>query len=132
MLKHTHVMLARGSLNDKTGLTYFVDSGLASSACFSAPIQTLEYVGIPIPETRVDEDGVGGGGGKWASGSFPIESIGLGSLTQSNVTGEYGAMTPATYWSSGFIQDGLISHRFLRRYSSWTLDFDAMVYIFTK
>ena len=132
VLKHTHVMMARGSLNGKTGLTYFVDSGLASSACFSAPIQTLEYVGIPIPETKVNENGVGGGGGKWASGTFPIKSIGLGPLTQSNVTGEYGAMTPATYWSPGFIQDGLISHRFLRQYSSWTLDFDSMIYIFTK
>ncbi len=132
VLKHTHVMMARGSLNGKTGLTFFVDSGLAGSACFSAPIQTLEYVGIPVPKTKVDENGVGGGGGKWASGTFPIKSIALGPLTQSNVTGEYGAMTPATYWSAGFIQDGLISHRFLRQYSSWTLDFDAMIYIFTK
>jgi hypothetical protein len=132
VLKHTHVMIAKGSLNGKTGLNFFVDSGLASSACFSAPIQTLEYVGIPIPETEVDENDVGGGGGKLASGSFPIKSIGLGPLTQSNVTGEYGAMTPASYWSLGFIHDGLISHRFLRQYSSWTLDFDTMTYIFEE
>ena len=132
VLKHTHMMMARGSLNGIKGLTFFVDSGLASSACFSAPAQTLEYAGIPIPETKVDESSVGGGGGQWASGTFPIESIGLGPLRQSHVTGEYGAMTPASYWSSGFIQDGLISHRFLRQYSSWTLDFDSMIFIFTK
>ena len=37
------------------------------------------------------------------------------------------------YWTmSGYIQDGLISHQFLRQYSSWTLDFDAMTYIFER
>jgi hypothetical protein len=132
VLKATHFMMVRGSLNDKDGLTFFVDSGLASAACFSAPIQTLEYVGIPVPEKKVHEESIGGGGGKWASGVFPIETIGLGSLSQSNVMGEYGSRPPESYWSLGFIQDGLISHRFLRKYSSWTLDFDAMKYIFEK
>jgi len=132
VLKATHFMMARGSLNDKEGLTFFVDSGLASVACFSAPIQTLEYVGIPVPEKKVHEDSIGGGGGKWASGAFPIKSIGLGPLSQSNVIGEYGSRPPGSYWSLGFIQDGLISHRFLRQYSSWTMDFDAMKYIFEK
>lgn len=132
VLKATHFMMARGSLNDKDGLTFFVDSGLASAACFSAPVQTLEYVGIPVPEKKVHEDSIGGGGGKWASGAFPIKNIGLGSLSQSNVIGEYGSRPPESYWSLGFIQDGLISHLFLRQYSSWTLDFDAMKYIFEK
>lgn len=125
-------MMARGRLNDKDGLTFFVDSGLASKACFSAPIQTLQYVGIPVPETSIQEGSVGGGGGHWESGSFPIKTIGLGPLTQSGVLGEYGSQTPQSYWSSGFIQDGLISHQFLRKYSSWTLDFDAMIFIFEK
>lgn len=132
VLKATHFMMARGSLNGKDGLTFFVDSGLASMACFSAPIQTLEYVGIPVPEKKVHEDSIGGGGGKWASGAFPIKVIGLGPLSQSNVIGEYGSRPPGSYWSLGFIQDGLISHRFLRKYSSWTLDFDAMKFLFEK
>lgn len=132
VLSVTHMMMARGSLNDKDGLTFFVDSGLAGEACFTAPIQTLQYVGIPVPETKINEDRIGGGGGKWASGLFPIKVIGMGSLTQSNVKGEYGAQTPGSYWGRGFIQDGLISHQFLRQYSSWTLDFDAMKYIFEK
>jgi hypothetical protein len=132
VLAATHMMMARGSLNGKDGLTFFVDSGLASSACFSAPIQTLEYVGIPVPEIKVPENSIGGGGGKWASGTFPIKEIGLGPLEQSNVIGEYGSRPPESYWSRGFIQDGLISHRFLRQYSSWTLDFDSMTYIFEK
>ena len=132
VLSATHMMMARGSLNDKAGLTFFVDSGLASEACFTAPIQTLEYVGIPVPETKISEDSVGGGGGKWASGLFPIKTIGLGSLMQSEVKGGYGEQKQSFYWRLGFIQDGLISHRFLRQYSSWTLDFDAMKYIFEK
>jgi hypothetical protein len=132
VLDATHLMLARGSLNGKDGLTFFVDSGLASKACFAAPIQTLQYAGIPVPETKMDEEDVGGGGGKWASGIFPIKTISMGSLKQSNVKGEYGSVTKNSYWSSGYIKDGLISHRFLRQYSSWTLDFDAMKYIFEK
>jgi hypothetical protein len=132
VLSATHMMMVRGRLNDKDGLTFFVDSGLASDACFTAPIQTLEYVGIPVPETKISEDSVGGGGGKWASGLFPIKTIGLGSLMQSEVKGGYGEQTKASYWRLGFIQDGLISHKFLRQYSSWTLDFDAMKYIFEK
>lgn len=130
LLTATHMMMTRGSVNDRTGLTFFVDSGLASEACFSVPIQTLQYLGIPVPETKTEKDSVGGGGGKWASGSFPIKTIGLGSLKQSNVKGDYGAQAPESYWGHGFIQDGLISHQFLRQYSSWTLDFDAMKYIF--
>lgn len=132
VLAVTHMMMARGSLNGKDGLTFFVDSGLASAACFSAPIQTLDYIGIQVPKKKIHEDSIGGGGGKWASGSFPIEAIGLGPLLQSNVIGEYGSRPPESYWSLGFIQDGLISHRFLRQYSSWTLDFDSMTYIFEK
>lgn len=132
VLSATHMMMARGSLNDKDNLTFFVDSGLASEACLTAPIQTLECLGIPVPETKISKDSTGGGGGTWASGLFPIKTIGLGSLTQSNVKGEYGGQPPESYWGHGFIQDGLISHQFLRQYSSWTLDFDGMTYVFEK
>jgi hypothetical protein len=132
VLHQTHAMMAKGSLNDFQGLTYFVDSGLASSASFIAPIQTLEYTGIPLPETKVNEESIGGGGeGLWATGAFAIQKLGLGSLIQENVEGEYGTLIPETYWRNGFIQDGLISHNFLRHYR-WTLDFDAMQYIFVK
>ena len=124
--------MARGSLNDKTGLTFFVDSGLASKAAFTAPIQTLQYVGIPVPETKENKDGVGGGGGTFATGSFPIKKLGMGPLSQKEVLGDYGTRPPETLWSAGFIQDGLISHQFFRQYSSWTIDFDSMKYIFEK
>jgi hypothetical protein len=132
VLSATHLMMTKGSLNGKKRLTFFVDSGLASEACFASPIQTLNYTGIPIPKTKISKNSIGGGGGKFASGIFPIQSISLGNLKQTNVKGSYGALTPATYWNRGFIQDGLISHQFLRQYSSWTLDFDSMTYIFQK
>jgi len=45
---------------------------------------------------------------------------------------KYEAKTPCSYWAHGFIQDGLTSHRFLSKYSPWTLDFYSMKYIFKK
>ena len=130
----THMMMIQGKLNGQEHLTYFVDSGLASDdgAAFTAPLQTLNYAGIPIPETSVDEDSVGGlGGNDYETGLFDIAELGLGSLVQNDIVGEYGVLTPDAYWNpAGFIQDGLISHNFLRQYGSWTLDFDEMMYYF--
>ena len=56
----------------------------------------------------------------------------MGELTQKDVKGEFGARPASSYWERGFIQDGLISHQFLRQYGSWTLDFDSMTYLFTR
>jgi hypothetical protein len=106
-----------------------VDSGLAGEAKLTAPLQTLQYLGIPIPERTVT-DPVGGSGGVWQSGFFEVESIGLGELVQQEARGEYGALPPEFYWSQGYIQDFLISHRFLRQYATWTIGFDRMVYRF--
>jgi len=128
VLAATHFMMARGQLNDKEGLTFFVDSGLASEAAFTAPLQTLKYAGIPIPETKVQE-GIGGGGGGFATGQFPIKKLGLGPLVQENLKGDYGATPPQSYWRLGFINDGIISHQFLRKYA-WTIDFTMMKMIF--
>ncbi|MGE0552129.1 MAG: aspartyl protease family protein [Gemmatimonadales bacterium] len=129
----THQMFARGSLNGKDGLTYFIDSGLASDALFTAPIQALQYVGIPVPPTKMSE-GVGGGGGRYPEGPFAIQSLALGPLRQTDVGGSYGSLAPESYWGGnrGFLQDGLLSHSFLKRYGSWTLDFDSMTYLFGK
>jgi hypothetical protein len=132
VLDASHLMMARGGLNGKTGLTWFMDSGLAMQAAFTAPIQTLNYTGIPVPETRMPEGTVGGGGGKWASGIFDITSLSVGPLQQTSLKGEYGARPPESYWANGFIVDGLVSHNFLRQYSSWTLDFNSMTYLFAR
>lgn len=132
VLDATHLLFARGKLDDAKDLTFFVDSGLASEAAFSAPPQTLEAAGIPIPEVAVKDGSVGGGGGRFATGTFAIRSLALGPLVQTDLRGEFGALTPESYWARGFIQDGLISHRFLRRYGSWTIDFDRRTFLFER
>ena len=130
VLALSHLMLASGRLNEKDGLVFFVDSGLASQAAFGAPAETLKYAGIPIPETKVHEGDIGGGGGGgFATGEFPIQKLGLGPLVQDHKTGDYGSVPPGSYWRLGFITDGLISHQFLRRYA-WTIDFSRMTMIF--
>lgn len=129
-LQGTHFLLARGSLNGREDLIFHVDSGLAGEAAFTAPRQTLEYVGIPLPDVGVGEDNVGGGGG-FAAASFPIETLRLGELTQHGLVGSFGGFPPEGYRRLGFIQDGLISHNFLRQYA-WTLDFSRMRMVFSR
>jgi len=129
-LQSTHFLLARGSLNGVGDLLFHVDSGLAGTPAFSAPRQTLEYVGIPIPEVEARERNIGGGGG-FATGTFEIAELGLGELVQSDLVGDFGALPPQGYRMLGFIQDGLISHNFLKAYA-WTLDFERMRMVFTR
>ena len=129
-LQSTHFLLARGSLNGVGDLLFHVDSGLAGTPAFSAPRQTLEYVGIPIPEIEAREGSIGGGGA-FATGTFEIAELGLGDLVQSDLVGDFGALPPQGYRMLGFIQDGLISHNFLKAYA-WTLDFEGMRMVFTR
>jgi hypothetical protein len=124
-LQGSHFILAHGSLNGHGGMLFHVDSGLAGVPSFAAPEQTLEYVGISLPETSVKEGVVGGGGGGFAVGEFEIERLGLGGLEQTGLIGSFGGQPPGSYRMAGFIIDGLISHNFLRQYA-WTLDFDGM------
>ena len=130
-LQSTHFLMMKGSLNGRDGLLFHVDSGLAGEPAFSATQQTLEYVGIPIPEAVVRDDIIGGGGGGFAVGTFAIDELGLGGLTQSDLIGSYGAMPPESYRRLGFIQDGLISHNFLREYAV-TIDFSTMTMVFAR
>jgi hypothetical protein len=90
----------------------------------------LEYVGIAIPEIEAREGNIGGGGG-FATGTFEIAELGLGELVQSDLVGDFGALPPQSYRMLGFIQDGLISHNFLKAYA-WTLDFERMRMVFTR
>jgi hypothetical protein len=130
-LQGTHFLLAHGSLNGRDGLLFHVDSGLAGEPAFAAPLETLEYVGIPVPEVAVHEGTVGGGGGGFAFGTFPIEALGLGPLVQRDLVGSYGALPPGSYRRLGFILDGLISHNFLKQHA-WTIDFSRMRMAFTR
>jgi hypothetical protein len=130
-LQGTHFLLAHGSLNGHDDLLFHVDSGLAGEPAFGAPIETLEYVGIPVPEVEVHEGTVGGGGGGFALGTFPVETLGMGQIVQRDLVGSYGGIPPGSYRRLGFIMDGLISHNFLRQYA-WTLDFARMRMVFTQ
>ncbi len=128
-LADTHFMMAKGSLNGHEDLVFFVDSGLASTDAFIASIQTLHDTGIPVPEMEADGGiSVSGAGlqiGGAPGGTFPIETLGLGSTLQHDHTGNLGIRPPSTYWARGFINDGLISHQYLKHYS-WTIDFTNM------
>ncbi len=124
-LQGTHFLLAHGSLNGHDGLVFHVDTGLAGVPSFATTRETLDAVGIPIPEVEVKEGVIGGAGGGFAVGEFEISELGLGQIRRSDLVGSYGGQPPGSYWRLGFILDGLISHNFLRDYA-WTLDFDGM------
>jgi hypothetical protein len=65
---------------------------------------------------------------------FAITSLGMGGLLLDKPTqGLAGVVIEENpYWRFGFIWDGLISHQFLKNFSSWTIDFDSMTYIFER
>ena len=131
VLDGTHLMMARGKLDGRP-VTFFVDSGLASDHVLAAPEQTLFDLGIAIPEKVVPTDGPGGGGGRWASGDFPVRRVELGPLVRTDAKGEFGSRGPSAYWSDFFIVDALLSHGFLRQQASWTIDFDTMTFLFGR
>ena len=123
ILDGTHLMFARGSLNNVGGLVFLVDSGLAASMPFIAMdglLKDLKIETIPIEGTKYSR--------------FSIRSIGLGPLVKNEpAQGLAGVMVGgSSYWGRGFIWDGLISHQFLKNFSSWTIDFDSMKFIFVK
>jgi hypothetical protein len=124
----THLIVATGSLADRAGLTFLVDSGLRDEpgAAFTAPAETLAATGIPLPETHAVTDMSGAGATTLDLGRFGIPRLGLGSLVQHDLAGLYGAF-PAELGeaATGFPMAGLISHHFLRRYR-WTIDFARM------
>ena len=94
------------------------------------PSSALQIRDIPIPEIEAREGSIGGGGA-FATGTFEITELGLGELVQSDLVGDFGALPPQGYRMLGFIQDGLISHNFLKAYA-WTLDFERMRMVFTR
>ncbi|QCI67075.1 retropepsin-like aspartic protease [Phreatobacter stygius] len=128
-LDSTHVMLARGRINGSEELTFFMDSGRVpgrDSHVVTAPIQTLRHLAIAEPDRAAAAEA---GSAPPASGSFRMSSVQLGPLVQNDVSGEYGARRPEIYWRGGYILDGTICHGFMRKYGSWTIDFDNMTYI---
>jgi len=123
VLDATHLMFARGCLNGRGGLTFLVDSGLASSMPFVATDGLIEDMGLELRQIE---------GTKYSW--FKIGSLGLGELVLEKQTqGLAGVIIEENpYWRFGFIWDGLISHQFLKNFSSWTIDFDNMTYVFER
>ena len=120
-------MVVKATVNGKHPLSLFVDSGLADSeASVAFPKQTLNYLGIPIPDTEILTENLGGpGGGDFPVGRFAIDELEIGALIQEDIKGVYGIFPPSIYWASEFIIDGIVSHNFLKKYS-WTIDFSRM------
>lgn len=123
----THLMTIKAAVNGKYPLNLFVDSGLADSeASLAFPKQTLDFLGIPIPETEILPEDLGGpGGGGFPIGKFEIDELAIGPLAQKNLIGYYGVFPSDIYLASEFIIDGIVSHNFLKKYS-WTIDFSRM------
>lgn len=129
----THLVVARGWLDDVAPLTFLLDSGLQDEqgAGFAAPPATLAAAGIPIPETTEEVRESGAGHVPLQVARFPIRRLGLGSLVQHDLTGFYGVFPDAWREAAGFSIHGLVSHGFLRRYAS-TLDFESMTMSFVS
>jgi len=116
----THLMFAKGSLNDHQGLNLLLDSGLAFTMPLVIVNETVEFLGLPknpVPNTKFF----------WS----PITSHGLGDMTRGATQALGNVMVEENpYWSHGFLFDALVSHQYLRQLGSWTIDFDAMKYYF--
>jgi hypothetical protein len=127
----THLLVVRGSLNEREGLTFLVDSGLEDDrgAAFAAPADTLADAGIPVPQTARETGEYGPGEVTLEVGRFPIARLGLGPLVERDTLGMYGVFPAEWEQPAEFPIHGLISHNFLRNYR-WTLDFAAMTMTF--
>ena len=121
-LTTTHLMFTKGSLNDRDGLNFFMDSGLGASMPMVIVDETVEELGIA--DEKVDIEGTQY---YWV----PIESHGIGPMTR-GATQALGNIfvEKNPYSEQGFFLDALISHQYLRHFGSWTIDFDTMSYYF--
>lgn len=134
VMADTHFMLAKGAINGQKNLNMFLDSGLQEpEAAILLEKETLDYVGIPVPEKNVaTPDGQGGlGGSNFSVGEFQIADFHLGQLHRKDLVGLYGVIPNSLYFGPGLIVDGIISHNFLKKYQ-WTIDFDSMEMIFIE
>lgn len=119
-MSKTHLMFAKGVLNGRTDINYFLDSGLAMSMPLIVVDETTELLGLetnPIEGTQY----------YWTS----IESHGLNGLVKGATQAMGNVFVEENpFWQSGFMMDALISHQYLWPLGSWTIDFDNMTYYF--
>ncbi|VUS52305.1 retropepsin-like aspartic protease [Klebsiella spallanzanii] len=134
ILDGSHFMIVKGAVNGKEGVSLFLDSGLDDpEASILLQQGALDYVGIKRDKqgAYTPENSKGGlGGGGFEITRLSIDSVALGPLKQTSLTGLFGVLPEALYHTeSGMILDGFLSHQFLRHYK-WTIDFDSMVMTF--
>lgn len=131
-----HFMIAKGTINGKPDMTFFLDSGLDhDEAAILLQKEAMDYAGVNLKNARTmlvgeNEGGLGGGG--FSVSMFTLDSVELGGLRQTAVPGVYGILPPELYQTeSGMLLDGFISHQFLRHYK-WAIDFDRMKMVFFR
>ncbi len=119
-MSNTHLMFAKGMLNGRAGINFFLDSGLAMSMPMIVVDETVEFLGLetnPIEGTEY----------YWTS----IDSHGLNGLVKGATQAMGNVFVKENpFWQSGFMMDALISHQYLWPLGSWTIDFDNMTYYF--
>jgi len=115
-----HLMFAKGTINGKGNLNMFMDSGLAAPSEAIVTNETTNLLGLEKEEIA---------GTRYYTA--PVDSVGLESLPSpaGSVMGNV-FVEENPYWSQGFAWDGLISHQYLWKVGSWTIDFDTMTYYF--
>jgi tetratricopeptide (TPR) repeat protein len=119
-----HYMVARGKLNQKTPIMYFVDTGLESHA-FTCPKSVVDAAGIKLDRSKARKDI--GGGGNYNSIPFEIDTLSLGDYERCNLHGLFGPFPTQFENAFGFTINGLISHEFFRN-CALTMDFKDMRY----
>lgn len=130
-LEATHLLIARGALDECEPLTFVVDSGLQDEggASVALPQATLDLLGIAAPPLTEEVGESGAGTLSLRSGRFPLRRVALGPLSQHDASGVFGVFPDTWTELGGITVHGLISHGFLRRYA-WTLDFERMTMTF--
>lgn len=130
-LAATHLLIARGALDEREPSTFIVDSGLEDEggASVALPRATLDLLDIAPPSLTEDVGESGAGILTARFGRFPLRRVGLGPLAQHDASGLFGVFPDVWTELDGITIQGILSHGFLRRYA-WTLDFERMTMTF--
>ncbi len=116
----THLMFTKGQINGHEGLNMFMDSGLAMSMPMVIVNETTDFLNL-------DKNELEGQPYYWSTlDDHGLQGLPMGpSQALGNVFVE-----DDTYRSQGFFWDALMSHQYLWKLGSWTIDFDTMSYYF--
>ena len=119
-MSSTHLMFAKGQINNHAQLNLFLDSGLAASMPMIVVDETVELLGL----TKNELDGLPY---YWV----PLSNHGLNGLLFGATQALGNVFVESDiHRSQGFFLDALISHQYLWKLGSWTIDFDTMSYYF--